>query len=98
MNELKNLSIYQKMSFQLCQLSDKLQRLNWGTSKFVTCGECFMTNKSNVQCCLCDVMLKSFDFKNAHALMGGPEENVEEHISKIHYLCRNCKKQCTICR
>lgn len=66
------------MTLRVSQLSDKLQRLDWGTSEFVNCGECYISDRPNVQCCLCNKNLKAWDFEDTHALMGGPKPNVEE--------------------
>ncbi|CAN5605330.1 hypothetical protein BH23THE1_BH23THE1_32930 [soil metagenome] len=85
------------MSFRLCQLSDKLQRLDWGNSEFVDCGEFYMTDNLNVKCCLCERDLNASDSEHSHTLIGSPQSEIYEVISKVHYLCRNCKKQCTVC-
>ena len=85
------------MTLKICQLSDKLRSLAWGKSEFVNCGEFYTADKLNVKCCLCSQQLKASDFENSHALIGGLKEKVEEWICKVHYLCRNCKKQCSIC-
>jgi hypothetical protein len=84
------------MALELYQLSDKLQRLDWGNSVFVDCSEFYIVDSLNVNCCLCNRSLKASD-ENSHALIGGTTLEVEELICKIYYLCRNCKKQCTIC-
>lgn len=84
------------MSIEIAQLSDKLQRLDWGKCVYVTCGSSFSFEESEAQCCICGESLNPSYSKN-HALIGSQNPNVEEVISKIHYLCRKCKRQCTVC-
>lgn len=84
------------MTLKLSQLSDKLQRLDWGKSKYVACTKSFTIETFESKCSLCQKNLKPSNSKN-HILIGSSEPNVEEVISAFHYLCRNCKKQCTVC-
>lgn len=85
------------MSLEIAQLPDKFQCLDWGKCIYVNCGQSFTFDKSNTQCCLCGEILKTYNTKN-HALIGSSNKNVDEIRCKVYYLCRNCKRQCTICK
>ena len=81
------------MSRDISQLSDRLESLDWGDCLHVECDKSFTLEDDMVPCCLCDINLKTSNSKN-HILIGSC---APDRISRVHYLCYNCKRHCNLC-
>lgn len=81
------------MTHSISYLSNKFESLDWDECKYVQCDKSFTIEDPETSCCLCNNNLITSNRKN-HVLIGSYAPDV---ISRVHYLCYNCKKHCNIC-